>query len=256
MKKLTLSLLCAGLITTAAVAEDLCNAAYQAGNFTQSGQCYIKQLKKERSFQNLFLAGASLVNQQRYKEALPYFTEAEKKASSLNEYAVVYSYLGTTYYELGNSKQAYAYWMKQLEINLKLGNINEIASAYNNLGEYYRKESQLEKAGEYFEKSLSYREESKKGVSYGNLAALYYGMGNMKKAEEMFLKAIANDEQFGNYPNLGRHKGNLGAFYFEQSRYDEAKVVLSEALVIAKKAGLRETEVAVLQLLSLTENKK
>lgn len=85
MKKLTLSLLCAGLITTATVAEDLCNAAYQAGNYTQSEQCYIKQLKKERSFKNLSRAGVSLVNQQRYKEALPYFTEAEKKALSLDD---------------------------------------------------------------------------------------------------------------------------------------------------------------------------
>lgn len=253
MKKLTLSLLCAGLITTVAVAEDLCGAAYQAGNYTQSGQCYIKQLKKERSYNNLFLAGASLVRQERYKEALPYLTEAEKKAPSLNDYAVVYSYLGHTYSSLGNSKQEYAYCMKQLEISLKLGNKNNIATAYHNLGEYYSKESQYQKAVEYFEKSLSNTEESQKGATYGNLAVLYQNMGDMKKAEEMHLKAIANDEQFGNYSALGGHKGNLGVFYFGQSRYDEAKVVLSEALVIAKKEGLRETEVTVLQLLSLTE---
>lgn len=162
MKKLTLSLLCAGLITTVAVAEDLCNAAYQAGNFTQSGQCYIKQLKKERSFNNLFRAGLSLFNQRRYQEALPYLTEAEKKALSLNDYASVYVYLGAVYDNLGDSKQAYAYYMKNLDVSLKLGDINEISASYNNLGDYYRKESQPQKADEYFEKSLSYLESPRK----------------------------------------------------------------------------------------------
>lgn len=146
--------------------------------------------------------------------------------------------------------------MKQLEINLKLGNINDIAVSYNNLGVYYSEKSQYQKAVEYFEKSLSYTVESQKGTVYANLAGLYQKMGDMKKVEEMYLKAIANDEQFGNYPNLGVHKTNLGVFYYNQSRDNEAKVVLSEALVIAKKEGLRETEETALIGLSLIEKRK
>lgn len=256
MKKLTLSLLCAGLITTVAVAEDLCNTAFQAGNYTQSEQCYIKQLKKERSFKNLLRVGASLVKQQRDKEALPYLKEAEKKAPSLDDYSMVYSYLGTVYDGLGDSKQTYAYYMKELDIALKLGKTDGIATSYNNLGAYYGRESQYEKAAEYFEKSLSYTEESKKGTSYNNLGVVYESMGDMKKAEEMYLKAIANAEQFGNYSDLGKGKSNLGVFYYSQTRYNEARTLFSEALVIAKKEGLRKTEETALIGLSLTENKK
>jgi tetratricopeptide (TPR) repeat protein len=251
MKKLTLSLFCAGVISTASIAEDLCNAAYQAGNYTQSEQCYIKQLKKERSFNNLYRAGVSLYRQERYQEALPYATEAEKKAQSLDDYAVVYSLLGTIYRTLGNLDQAYVYYMKSLDIELKIGSTDDISTAYNNLGTYYFGKSQYQKALEFYEKSLSYQKESKKGVTYNNLAELYVGMGDVKKAEEMYLKAIANDERFGNYSDLGSSKANLGAFYYNQSRYDEAKTVLYEALNIAQKAGLKETEINVARVLAL-----
>ena len=256
MKNLTLSLFCVGLLSTVAMAEDMCNATYQAGNYTQSAQCYIKQLKKERSFDNLFRAGASLVMQQRFQEALPYLTEAEKKAPSLDDFAGIYSFLGTTYSYLGNSKQEYHYLMKGLEIELKLGNPNNIATSYHNLGAYYAKESQPEKALEYYEKALKYREESEKGVTYNNLAVLYGNMGDMKKKEEMCLKAIASAEKFEKYRELGAYKGNLGIFYFIQSRYDEAKVVMNEALVIAQKIGLKETEASALEVLSLIEKAK
>ncbi len=256
MKKLTLSLLCAGLLSTVAMAEDMCNASFQAGNYTQSEQCYIKQLKKERSLDNLFFAGASLSKQERYNEALPYLTEAEKKAQSLNEFALIYSYLGSIYYSLGNSKQAYAYWMKQLNINLKQGDTKKIASSYSNLANYYEGEYQFGTALEYFEKSLSYKEESEKATVYSNLAVLYKNMDDWKKAEEMLLKAIAIDEKFGKYGELGRIKANLGIFYFNQSRYYEAKVVLNEALIIAKKEGLRETEATIIEELSLIEKVK
>lgn len=256
MKKLTLSLLCAGLLSTVAMAEDMCNASYQAGNYTQSEQCYIKQLKSERSFNNLLFAGASLNNQQRYQEALPYLIEAEKKAQSLDAYAVIYNLLGVAYSNLGNSKQTYTYYMKNLEVNLKLGNTNNIAISYHNLGQYYDKESQPEKALDYYEKALKYSEESEKGTIYSNLGVFYDGMDNIKKAEEMHLKAIANDEKFGKYSDLGIHKSNLGIFYFRQSRFDEAKVVLNEALIIAKKVGLKETEALVLMGLSEIEKAK
>ena len=250
MKKLTLSLFCAGVISTASIAEDLCNAAYQAGNYTQSEQCYIKQLKKERSFNNLYRAGVSLYRQERYQEALPYAIEAEKKAQSLDDYAAVYGLLGTIYRILGNLDQTYVYYMKSLDIELKIGNMDYIATAYNNLGTYYFHKSQYQKALESFEQSLSYKKESEKGTAYGNLGDLYGKMGDVKKQEEMYLKAITNYERFGNYSDLGSTKANLGAFYYNQSRYDEAKVVLNEALVIAQKAGLKETETSILNLLA------
>ncbi|MCX6077777.1 MAG: tetratricopeptide repeat protein [Campylobacterales bacterium] len=256
MKKLTLSLLCAGLIATVAIAEDMCSASFQAGNYIQSEQCYIKQLKIERSWRNLFRLGASLENQQRYKDALIYLNEAEKKSSSLDEYALVYSYLSSVHSNLLHEDKNYFYSMKVLDIRLKQGNNNEIGSAYNNLGLYFKKQTQPEKALENYEKALNYSEESMKGVTYGNIARLDEDMGNTKKAEEMYHKAIANYEKFGKYGELGNTKCNLGIFYYEQSRYDEAKVLFNEVLVIAQRVGLKQTEATALEGLSLIEEIK
>jgi tetratricopeptide (TPR) repeat protein len=79
MKNLTLFLLCAGLITTTAIAEENCLVFYEAQNYEKSAQCFVKKLKKDRSFDNLISAGISYCELDRYKEALLYLKEAEKK---------------------------------------------------------------------------------------------------------------------------------------------------------------------------------
>lgn len=45
MKKLTLSLFCAGLISTTAIAESICDAKYLAQDYKQAAVCYIDQQK-------------------------------------------------------------------------------------------------------------------------------------------------------------------------------------------------------------------
>ena len=70
----------------------------------------------------------------------------------------------------------------------------------------------------------------------------------------MYLKAIANGEKYGNYRDLGIWKNNLAIFYFEQARYNEAKTAVEEALVIARNAGLKETEASALEGLSLLKS--
>lgn len=250
MKKLTLSLLCAGFMSTVVIADDVCYASFKAGSYSQSEQCYMQQLKNERSANNLYFAGRSLVAQQRYKEALPYLNEAETKSIELIDFVSIYASLGVTYQELGDLEQAYTYFMKQHEISLKLKNNTLISKSYNNLGDNSRLRSQFGKAAEYYEKSLNYSTESEKGTTYINLASFYSDQGEIKKAEEMYLKAIANIEQFGKPEGLGDAKLYLGFLYFQQSRYVEAEKLLNEALVIARKQGLSETEAYALQFLA------
>ena len=142
MKILTLSILCAGLITTTAIAEDICNGAYQAQNYKEAAQCYVQQLKKEKSFDNYYLAGRSYNRQGRYKEALPYLKEAETKAKTSNDHEILYSSMGLAYGNLGDTKQDLAYSMKFLNLSLQAGNRSNIGSAYSNLGVYYNGQNQ------------------------------------------------------------------------------------------------------------------
>ncbi|GEM_PF-3472240 len=250
MKNLTLSLLCAGLITTTAIAEDICNGAFQAQNYQQSAACYVEQLKNEQTFHNLEMAGISYVNQGRYKEALPYLKEAEKKAITSSDYAMIYSWLSTTYGQIGNTIQELAYDMKVLDLSLKSEDRENIGAAYNNLGKYYDGQKQHKKALEYYEKALENKEESERAQTYGNMAVAYDNLNDPKHAEEMYLKAIEIDQQTGEYKSLGYQKSNLGIFYFTHNRYDEALTTLQESQNISHNAGDIATESFALSYLA------
>ena len=253
MKKLTLSLLCAGLITTVSFAKDPCDATYQAQNYEQAAVCYINQLKKERTFNNLASAGTSYSRLGRYKEALPYLKEAEKKAITSLDYTIIYSWLGNVYANSGDSVQELAYSMKFLDLSLKSGDRKNIGSAYSNLGEYYRKQKQLQKALEYYEKALEYKDESERTTTYGNMAVTYNDLKNYPKAEEMHQKSVEIDQKTGDYNALGTHKTELGSFYFGQNRYTDARKTLEEAQTISHNAGNITSEAHSLSILSVID---
>jgi tetratricopeptide (TPR) repeat protein len=234
MKNLTLTLICVGLITTTAMAEDICNGAYQAKNYKQSAECYINQLKKERTLTNLGFTGFSYVYLGRYKEALPYLLEAEKKAKTSSEYKILYGYIGGSYDKTGDATQALAYKMKFLDLSIKSGVREDIGTAYSNLGAYYYRQNQSQKALEYYEKALEYKEKLESAALYSNLAAAYDKLKDYQKAEEMNQKSIEIDEKVGDYNSIGGHKVQLGAFYFLHDRNSEARVILEDALVISR----------------------
>lgn len=253
MQKLTLSLLCAGLMTTTAIAEENCLVLYEAQNYEKSAQCYIQKLKNNRSFPYLSSAGISYCALGRYKEALPYLKEAEKKAITADDYRVLYSWLSLIYYHSGDSVQQLAYSMKFLDLSLKSGNREEIGSAYSNLGEYYRKQNQPQKALEYSEKALEYKKESERATTYGNMAIIYKNLSNYPKAEEMFQKSVEIDQKIGDYNSLGVHKTQLGIFYFDQNRYTDARATLEEARTISHNAGNISSEAHSLSILSVID---
>jgi tetratricopeptide (TPR) repeat protein len=253
MKNLTLSLLCAGLITTSAIAEDICDGAFQAQNYEQSAECYSHQLKKERLFNNLLKAGISYERQGLNRKALSYLKEAEKKAITSDDYATVYSWLGVVYSNMGDTIHELSYDMKFLDLALKSGSREDIGIAYGNLGDYYRIQKQLQKALEYYEKALDYQEESERTATYGNMAVAYDDLSNYPKAEEMHQKSVEIDQKIGDYHSLGVHKTGLGSFYFGQKRYVEARTTLEEGKTISHNAGDIVSEANALSILSVID---
>jgi tetratricopeptide (TPR) repeat protein len=253
MQKLTLSLLCTGLITTMAMAKENCLVFYEAQNYKKSAQCYIQKLKKDRSFANLSSAGISYCEQGRYKEALPYLKEAENKATTTSDYTVLYSGLSNVYANIGDSVQELAYDMKFLDLSLKSGDRENIGIAYINLGDYYYKQKQFQKALESSEKALEYQDESERATTYGNMAGSYDDLKNYPKAEEMYQRSIEIDQKLGNYNDLGGHKKELGIFYFGQKRYVEARKTLEEGKTISHNAGNIGVEAHSLSILSIVD---
>lgn len=255
MRFLTLSLLCAVLLSSTAIAEATCYSVYQAQDYKQAAQCYVQQLKSARSFDNLKMTGLSYCRLGRYKEALPYLKEAETKAKSSRDYIVLYSYISIAHSSLGDTIQELAYSMKVLNLSLKTGERKDIGSAYNNLGEYYRGQKQPQKALEFYQKALDYQEESESSATYGNMAIAYGELEDLSKAEEMYQKSITVDQNTGNYLSLGAHKTQLGIFYFTQGRnkYNEARTTLEDALIINHKSGYIASEAHALSILSIID---
>jgi tetratricopeptide (TPR) repeat protein len=250
MKHPIFFLICAGVFYISAIAEDICAGGLEANDHIRASQCYVQQLKKEKSFNNFINAGISFYSLGRYTEALKYLKEAEHKARTLNEYRVMYSFLGGTYGALDDSDQEFVYNMKSLQLSLKSGESKDIGTAYENLGGWYIKSNQDQKALEYYEKALEYQKESERAYTYGNMAILYENNNDIHKAEEMLKKAVEINEKNGSHKDLGFHKAKLGKFYFNQQRYDEAYSTLENARMLSHQSGNISNESYVLSTLA------
>ncbi len=237
MKKILLGL--SILASLSFSAEYICSGLYDAGNFQKSGDCYIKQTKKNNSLDNNFFAGDSLLQQGIVKEALPYFQKAEQLATREGELSVIYNRLSIVYGDLGNKELKLAYAMKYLNINIKRNNFKEISTAYNGLGVYYAELDNYDKALEYYLKSIDYKKSDEDFTStYGNIAYNYQITNNYNKADEYYNKAIDSSIKSGNYSGLCTIKTNLGSFnLFKMKNYAEADRILNEANSICQNAG-------------------
>ena len=253
MKNLTLSILCAGLMTTSAIAEDICNGAFSAQNYEQSAQCYVKQLKKQPTYYNLLLTGISYGKMGRDKEALVYLKKAEKKAVTPSDYATLSGWLSKTYGDLGDRVKELVYSMKYLNLSLQSQNNYDIGEAYSNLGVYYSNQEDYKKALEYYKKALEYLTEQESGFIYNNMAVAYGNLGDNENAEAMSKKAINSAQQSGNISSLINLQVNLGKFYYMQDRNTEARTILQEACTNAHNNGIIDNESNALSIISVID---
>lgn len=240
MKKILLSItLMSSLVFSA---QDECSGLYNAGDYKRSGDCYIKQIKKDNSLINNYYAGDSLRIQGRPKEALPYLQKAEQLALGENDLAFIYNKLSMVYSVLGNQELQLAYNMKYLNSALKRKNNSDIGAAYNNLGLYYSNLDDENKALEYYTKALEYKTENDKAITYNNIALSHRYLGNYDKAAEFYNKAIELNLKNGDYLSLCLAKSNFGAFKYLIENYQEADTILQDANTICHNAGDISTE--------------
>jgi tetratricopeptide (TPR) repeat protein len=242
-------------LTVSAFADNGCSGLLDAGDYKRAGDCYIGQLKKNKTMVNYYFAGKSLEQQGRYKESLPYLKEAEKRATGQGDLGAIYNQLAIVYGSLGDKKSELAYDMKSLDIDLKIGSQSDIGKSYNNLGLYYSNNGDSNKALEFYTKALDYLEENERASTYGNMAG-EYEKTNVEKAEEYYQKAINIDENKGDYLSLCSHKDNYGYFYYDQDKYDEALQLFDEVKDICNKAGDITIEANSLVGLALCNYKK
>ncbi len=255
MKKILLGL--SILVSLSFSAEDMCIGLYNAGDYKKAGDCYIKQVKTNNSYDNNYFAGDSLLNQGRYKEALAYMQKLEQLSTNEYDLLVAYNKLSMIYSHIGDRELEFAYDMKFLNLSLKKGDKKIIGDAYSSLGVYYSNMNDFNKALEYYFKSLDYYPENSKYTIYDNIALLYEKLKDYNKAREFYYKSIESSIKVGDFLSLCSAKSNLGIFEYKLNNYLEADKVLKDANTICHNAGNISTEAnsfIVLGLSSLERN--
>ena len=207
--------------------------------------------KAENIFQARVEAGEaeSLKTAESYRHlgALAYFHDTVK---ALNAYrrsteldpdnAGGWNSLGILLYRIGDLDGAIASYSKLPSLaRVYIDPTNSIA--YGNLGNVYQTRGELDKAEEFYLKSLELEEAlgRKEGMAsdYGNLGNLYQTRGELDKAEEFYLKSLEINEALGRKEGMASQYGNLGIVYQTRGELDKAEESWNRALYLFESIG-------------------
>ncbi len=169
--------------------------------------------------------------------ALNSLKQAAMYATSEQNLAATYSWLGVTYAKKGDLNNALAYNNKALALYKELGDKKGEAYELNDLAQVFRDKGEFDKALNYYEKSLSLSSEKDKANVYNNIAMVYGDKKEYPKVVSYLKKAIAIDTRYGNYQASGADILNLGYTYKKMKDFNKAYHYLQEGLKMVKKVG-------------------
>ncbi|MDD5557310.1 MAG: tetratricopeptide repeat protein [bacterium] len=161
--------------------------------------------------------------------------EYEREIAADAEFPPAHNNLGRIFYEAGDLARAAACFREALRIEPRY------VHAMNNLGLVLLEEGRVAEAAGEFGRALAIdprygpaaanlalaREMAERPVeTYNRLGQMYYGAGNLRRAEEQFRKALAHDPRYTVAIN------NLGVISLQRGAYREAISRFHEVLVI------------------------
>jgi len=173
--------------------------------------------------------------------ALSWAEKAFELAKKLNDFEVIassHTSLGTIYSYTGDKGRAIECLERALKIALDNGYMETALRAYNNLSIALTAEENerilecLEKGYELAKKIGHISLQSFIGT---NLAWMYFGMADMKKAISLVEDSVALDRKTGNMPNLSFSLGTLGLAYFTLGEWEKGEQYLQEKMSISQK---------------------
>ena len=170
-----------------------------------------------------------------FKKAILFCKEENAKK------ATMYANLGDLYYDQHKINVAEEYYLRALDIRIKLFTdcSPAVATSYNSLAKVYNQLGQISKAEHYYHKALELRLKFDEvhidtAVSYGNLGVFYQEQKRHSLAKDNYLKAIFICEAL----HMNQSRGfavycyNLGTIYHEQNDYNTAENYYQKALDI------------------------
>src|SRR5690554_1929197 len=207
--------------------------------------------------EDLFKQGQQAVNQQKYLEALEYFTRAEILAEKHNLYEKRYfakNYIGIIYYNLYDYSEALNYYWEAYTFALKhLGPVQEMATL-NNIAILYGDDGQYEKSKEYLFKAYNIAKKENDSLKIGhyaiNLGILSSRANDYVEGKKFLYEALKYIDDSEVQLNL-RAWSTLSEIYISLQEYDAAKKIIDRIYNDAKQ--LPEKDIYVIILLHLSE---
>lgn len=178
--------------------------------------------------------------------------EYEKEIALDGSFPAAYNNLGRILFERGDMVKAEKTFKRALKIDPRY------VHALNNLGLVYMEEGRTREAVTEFKKTLEVDPKyegalknlalaqdmiEKPAETYNRLGQIYYGQGNITKAEQQFKKALTYD------PKYTVAMGNLGVIDLRKGNYDEAILRFKKVLTIAPEDSAARQHLAVAESL-------
>ena len=226
---------------------------YNSGDFL-SGEKAMLSVVNSKNPNALYLVAAynnlGIVNNHlgKYEESLKWYNLAESRISNKQnskELADIYTNKATIYLIQKSFDTAIEYLDKAIAIYLTIdladNNIlQKTSTAYMNLGIVYCNTKDYKTAFKYLNKSLGLKAKNnlpEKALLCFNLAKTYSGLDNPLKAEELYLKSIADfKKEFGEeYYRLADVYFDFGSFLGSLNRNCEELTAYRKALFICQK---------------------
>lgn len=154
--------------------------------------------------------------------------------------AYLYNWLTVTLRRLGREPEALRYGEAALAAARGGNDRQNLATALHNFaGLMWERGDAARAVALYLESIPLNPDSSERSASLNNLGLIHQALGQSAAAEQRLREAIALNREHGHFHHLGKHLMNLGNFYREQRRFDEAAVLLDEGAALIERAGDR-----------------
>ena len=167
----------------------------------------------------------------------------EGVSAGLNNLAIIFS-------KIGNKKKSLNYYLKALDLFLKIGNVEGQAACTSNIGLLYSELNDFKNAKVYYKKALAQAEAHK--YEYGiataelNLGELLVQEGNFEEALALFKKSLKKSQKQNSHMLTISILINISVAYSGQKKYDEALMYMFKAFRISDEYDHQEKKAMTL----------
>ena len=170
--------------------------------------------------------------------------EIAQKDNSKEELAKVHQQLGSFYYAINNTSEAFHQFSDALKQYQLLNDKNGMVKAHSNLGKTYSAQRLQTKAIQHYiisaelARKNNFREDFYDACI--NLGNLYYRMERFEKALENYMSAYNFVLNRGEQKKVCGVANNIGSVYLELGDYSKANLFLTKSLTIAKNENFKK----------------